>query len=117
MTGPASSDFYRRQRMTGQKKLKQRLSTAFDEQGGRCFWCFGACRPPYDGAGMRPPPAPNEATADHLYPKAPDLPRPKHRAFAIVMACRACNGARGTVWNYLLNDARKRGRAIVGRQP
>ena len=77
-------------RMNGnrQKRLNRLREMAFEEQGGRCFWCERPMRLPRpfdDGSD------PTMATAEHLLPIARGGTDERAN---VVAACAPCNNRR-----------------------
>lgn len=72
------------------KRQREIFNFVFTRDDGRCVYCGINVRPRARGLHQ----APNLATLDHVRPRSkggPTLPD------NLVLACQACNGARGTM--------------------
>ena len=69
---------------------KKLFEHVFSRDGGRCAYCGVEARRP--GKGVRR--APDIATLDHVVPRSRGGPL---RADNLVLACQACNNARGVM--------------------
>lgn len=96
--------------MASDKKRHRRLKRLFAEQRRVCFWCFRTCA----RTGSR---TPARGTIDHVFPRGlrpVDWVMGDGVADVKVLACHACNQARGDVWCSLLNYIAARKAEIIG---
>jgi hypothetical protein len=86
----------------------------FHKTGGVCYWCGCQTALPPSGVSVKEPP-PNEATVDHLDERFSGRkgshPNGVERT---VLACRACNEARGNRMYKALPVEQRRAMSIRG---
>jgi hypothetical protein len=96
--------------MADPKKRRRRVKVLLAEQRRVCFWCFRTCA----RHGSR---TPARATIDHVFPRGL-RPVPAggrdDMTFVTVLACHACNQARGDVWGAVLASIASRKAEIIG---
>lgn len=78
--------------MPDTRNLRRRRLNAFEEQGGRCYWCGEQMVLTDLAEGTLPA---NAATVEHLYPRIGGIRQPSRSGRVTVAACNRCNNNRG----------------------